>query len=90
MPTTIKTRLVKIGNSQGIRIPKLLLEQVGLEGEVQVEIETDHLVLRPVRLPRQGWEEHYQRMAASGEDQLLDADVLALTPTQWETEEWEW
>lgn len=90
MTTTIKTRLVKIGNSQGIRIPKLLLEQVGFGGEIQVEVESDHLVLRPVRLPRQSWEEHYKRMAVLGEDQLLDADVLALTPTQWETEEWQW
>lgn len=48
------------------------------------------LALRPVRLPRQGWEEQYQRMAASGEDRLLDAATLSLTPTRWESKEWEW
>lgn len=88
MTNTVKTRLVKIGNSQGIRIPKVLLEQVGLNGEVQMEVEADRLVLRPAAGPRQGWEEHFQRMAALGDDQLLDADTLP--PTRWDAEEWDW
>lgn len=47
MGTAIRTRIVKIGNSQGIRIPKLLLEQSGLGAEVEVNVEGDHLVIRP-------------------------------------------
>ena len=45
----MKTRIVPIGNSQGIRIPKLLLEQTGLSGEVEISAEDDALVIRPVR-----------------------------------------
>ncbi len=41
-----------------------------------------------VPLPRQGWEEHFQRMAENGDDVLLDADVFALT--EWDEAEWEW
>jgi len=44
----------------------------------------------PARPPRQGWEEHFKQIAEAGEDQLLDADALILTPTQWEAKEWEW
>ncbi len=88
MTSTLTTRLVKIGNSQGIRIPKLLLEQVGLRGEIQMEVEADQLILRPGRAPRQGWDEQFRLMAEMGDDALLDADTLP--PTTWETEEWEW
>ena len=88
MATIITTRLVKIGNSQGIRIPKLLLEQVGFSGEIQLEVEKDRLILSSVTGRRQGWEEQFQRMAQQGDDRLLDGEVLL--PTSWEEQEWEW
>jgi len=86
MTTSITTRLVKIGNSQGVRIPKALLEQVGLNGDVQVEVENDRLVLRPVSQRRQGWEEQFERMAQNGDDKLIDGEPLILT--EWEEKEW--
>ena len=88
MKNIIKTNVVKIGNSQGIRIPKLVLEQVGLSGEVEMEVAADHLVLRRARRPREGWDEQFKQFAAAGEDKLLDAEFL--TPTQWDKEEWVW
>ncbi len=42
----MKTRIVRIGNSQGIRIPKLLLAETGLEGEVEIETRGRELVVR--------------------------------------------
>lgn len=88
MSNTITTKLVKIGNSQGIRIPKVLLEQVGLTEEVQVEVENDRLILRAATKPRQGWDEAFQRMASLGDDQLLDGETIH--QTQWDEREWEW
>ncbi len=88
MTNSITTRLVKIGNSQGIRIPKVLLEQVGLNGDVQVEVENDRLILRPIVRRRQGWEEQFERMAKHGDDKLLDSEPMLLT--EWEDKEWEW
>ena len=88
MNNIVTTQIVKIGNSHGIRIPKPLLEQIGLKGAVQLEVEADHLILRPVRVPRQGWEEQFQRMAENGDDALLDADAPSLT--SWDETEWEW
>ncbi len=49
MSNIITTQIVKIGNSQGVRIPKPLLEQVGLNGAVQLEVEADHLILSRAR-----------------------------------------
>ena len=82
------TRLIKIGNSQGVRIPKLLVEQVGLKGEVEIEVQPGQIVLRPGRSPRAGWDEFYRTMAEVGDDRLLDAEMLPAT--SWEAEEWEW
>jgi len=87
MATVIKTRIIKIGNSQGIRLPKLLLDQTDLGKEVELELQERQIVIRPSRTPRQNWEEQFQQMAAQGDDQLLDSELL---PTAWDEEEWEW
>lgn len=87
MSTVIKTRIVKIGNSQGIRIPKLLLDQSSLGEEVELEVEEGRIIIRARSTARQGWDEQFQRMAVSEDDQLLDD---ALLPTEWDEEEWEW
>jgi antitoxin MazE len=84
--TAVKTRLVKIGNSRGIRIPKLLLEQAGLADRVEIVLDDSQLIVRPLNAPRQGWEEAFSRMAAAGDDRLLDPETL----TTWDETEWEW
>jgi len=88
MTLPIRTRLVKIGNSQGIRIPKILLGQVALDEEVELLVQHDQLVIRPVRRPRHSWEEQFKAMAERGDDRLLLEEAPALT--QWDAEEWEW
>jgi antitoxin MazE len=88
METVIKTRIVKIGNSQGVRIPKLLLDQLGFGTEVEITVQQNNLVIRPLRHPREGWEEQFRQMAAHGDDQLLDGDIVSLS--SWDDAEWEW
>jgi antitoxin MazE len=68
----MKTRIVAIGNSQGIRIPKPLLEQCGLSGEVEISAEDGALVIRPVKGRRANWAAAFQEMARRGDDALLD------------------
>jgi antitoxin MazE len=84
----MKTQIVRIGNSQGIRIPKPLLEETGLRGEVEITAEDGSLVIRPHRQPRENWAAAFQLMAQRGDDALLDAEAPALS--SWEEEEWEW
>jgi antitoxin MazE len=83
----MKARIVKIGNSQGIRIPKLFLEQTGLGDEVEIEIVDDQIVIKPATSPRQGWAELFKEMAQNGDDKLL-IDEMGMT--DWDKEEWEW
>jgi antitoxin MazE len=85
---TIKTRIIRIGNSQGIRIPKLLLEQSNLVEEVELELQDEQIILRPAHPARHGWEEAFQRMAALGDDHLPNGEDLP--STDWDDEEWEW
>ena len=85
---SIKTTIVRIGNSQGIRIPKALLKQCHLQGELELEPRGDHLIVRAARQPRAGWEEAFQAMAERRDDQLLDGDVVL--EDAWDKDEWEW
>jgi antitoxin MazE len=60
-----------MGNSQGVLIRKPLLKQLGREGEAEMMIEGDALVLRPAKpIVRSGWAEASRRIAATGEDAL--------------------
>ena len=88
MSATSKTHLIKIGNSQGIRIPKLLIEQIGLSEEVEIEAQTDQLIIRSAKKARQGWEESMVEMAANSDDRIFLEDIR--TATEWEANEWEW
>jgi len=56
----VEVRLIDIGNSKGIRIPKAILKQVGLQDYVELEVQDDTLLLRPKRHPRAGWEEAFR------------------------------
>jgi antitoxin MazE len=84
----MKAQIIKIGNSQGIRIPKVLLEQTGLNGEVELEVQADQIVIRSPQQPRQGWDEAFRTMAHRGEDKLADPDLTGRT--HWDESEWEW
>jgi antitoxin MazE len=70
-------KLVQIGNSQGVRIPKDLLQKYGLSESLVLE-ETDRgILLRKKREDKLSWEETFKAMAEEGEDWTdLDAALL--------------
>jgi antitoxin MazE len=82
----IKTRIIQIGNSRGIRVPKVLLDQAQLPEEVELHATPGRLVVRAARQPRAGWLEAARAMRQRAEDELLDEP----TPTRFEDEDWEW
>ena len=84
----MKARIVRIGNSQGVRIPKPILEQTGLHGEVDISAEKDRLVIRAAARPRAGWADAFRNMARRGDDRLLD-DV-GPTLSAWDEDAWQW
>jgi len=81
-----KTRIVRIGNSRGLRLPKALIEQAELTDEVELHAEPGRLIVQAVREARVGWAEAAKRMHAAGDDRLLDEP----TPTRFEEEDWKW
>ncbi|PIQ60170.1 MAG: AbrB/MazE/SpoVT family DNA-binding domain-containing protein [Bacteroidetes bacterium CG12_big_fil_rev_8_21_14_0_65_60_17] len=83
---TVKTRIIRIGNSQGIRIPKLLMEQSGITGEVELEIEDNAIRIRAAEDPRRGWADAFESMAQHGDDAMIDPE---LPDTDWDREEWQ-
>jgi antitoxin MazE len=88
MGNSIKTRIVKIGNSRGIRIPKILLDQAKLGDEIEMELKGDKLIIHSLQNPRQGWDEQFVEMARRGDDKSLDSEAANLT--SWDKDEWEW
>ena len=84
----MRARLVRIGNSRGIRIPKGLLDQLGLEGDVDLELRQGRLVISPVKSVREGWDEAFAAMAARGDDRPVHGEPLPAT--DWDEEEWDW
>ena len=84
----MKASIIKIGNSQGIRIPKPILEQCGFQKEVELEVHENELLIRSSKQPRKNWEIKFQSMATNRDDKFLDSDHD--TTTKWDEEEWEW
>jgi len=81
----LKAQIIQIGNSQGIRIPKVLLEETGLSGEVDVELHPDGLLIRKAQKPRSGWAEAFRSMKEND-----DAEVGEAPSTDFDKKEWQW
>jgi antitoxin MazE len=84
----VKSRIVKIGNSRGVRIPKPLIEETGLGEEVEIQVEGNRLIIAPARRARADWAASFRKMARMGDDALIAGD--GPIRTVWEECEWEW
>ena len=82
----MRVNVIRIGNSRGIRIPKPLLAQCHIGDAVELEVRKDHLAVVPADSPRSGWTDAFRKMAAHGDDAMLDEEA----PTQWDRTEWKW
>ena len=83
----MKAKIIKIGNSKGVRIPKPFLEETGLENEVEIRVEDQSLVISAACRPRSTWRTAFQSMAIRGDDALLDEVSQS---SAWDEDEWEW
>ena len=86
MAVALKARIVRIGNSRGVRIPSAVLDQLDLGPEIEMTVKANQLVIRPLRHARRSWDASFGAIAKHGDDRLLDET----NPTQWEKMEWEW
>ena len=83
----MRIELLRIGNSRGIRIPKLLIEQCGFGDTVELHVEQDRLIIAPERPARQGWKEAFVAAGSSADDPLT---FEALPSDKFNAEEWTW
>lgn len=81
----VRGRIVAIGNSRGVRIPKLLLEQAGLDDEVELLAGEGRIVITAANRPRAGWGEAASLAHSRHDDALLQTPAPAF-----DAEEWEW
>jgi len=82
----MKTSVIQIGNSKGIRIPTTILKQCHIENEVDLYINENEIVLKPINSsnPRQGWENFFKKMSLNQDDKLLIPDKIGLDMEDWE------
>jgi len=82
----MKTRLVRIGNSRGVRLPKAVIAQAGLTEEVELGVRDGAVIIARTTSVRSGWADAAKRMCGRDEDRLLDAP----SPTRFDEKEWQW
>ena len=82
----MKSKLVRIGNSRGVRLPKPLIEQAGLADEVELRVREGAIIISPANGPREGWMEAAKQLRERKEDGLIDDP----TATCFDGEEWRW
>ncbi|MCK5329967.1 MAG: AbrB/MazE/SpoVT family DNA-binding domain-containing protein [Candidatus Marinimicrobia bacterium] len=84
----MKAQIIRIGNSRGIRIPKVVIEQCQFDNEVDLEVNNQKLIISSAEHPRVNWDNQFRTMADNQDDRLLISDS-SLTTT-WDEEEWDW
>jgi len=80
----MKTRLVRVGNSRGVRLPKPFIEAARLSDEVELRVRDRAIVIARVASARSGWAEAARRMRERDEDHLLDPPA----PMRFDEREW--
>lgn len=72
----MEAQIINIGNSKGIRIPKTILKKYNIQDKINLILEEDFIVIKPIEEPRKGWEEAFKEMHENGDDKLLIDDVF--------------
>ena len=82
----MKTHLVRIGNSRGVRLPKTIIAQAGLTDEVELGVRDGAVIIARTTSARSGWADAARQMHQRDEDRLLDTSTL----TRFDEKEWKW
>lgn len=87
----MKTRIVAIGNSQGVRIPKVLLEQSGLPEDVELRVDDGRIVIEPAVEARTGWAEAARELREREHGPAdQESPVEPFPATDFDEDEWVW
>lgn len=72
----MRVPIVPIGNSKGIRLSKTLIEKYDLKDAVEIILDEDFIIIKPVINPRNNWEKAFKKMHESGDDKLIIEDIF--------------
>ncbi len=81
-------KIVQIGNSLGIRIPKAILEKCGFKKRVHMSLKGSNIVLEPLKSAREGWDEAFEKIDKKYPKEKLDWEFKG--QNKWDEEGWEW
>ena len=81
----MQTKIIPIGTSKGIRIPKYLLSKYGFNETIEMNDTGSGVLLSPTKASRKGWDKYFNKAAGTKDDKLIDAPS-----PKWDEEEWEW
>ena len=84
----MKAKIIQIGNSKGIRIPKSVLDQCNFAEDVRIEVRNKKLVVYSDKKPRKNWESEFRSKVKTVKDKSLDE--FAKVNSSWDKEEWQW
>lgn len=72
----MEVSIIKIGNSKGFRLSKTLLEKYNIKDKIELILEKNHIVIKPLSSPRKGWDKAFMEMHENGDDKLIFNDVF--------------
>jgi antitoxin MazE len=82
----MKAKLIQIGNSRGVRLPKPLIQDARLEDEVDIQLRDGSIVITPTRKMRAGWSESARLL----HDRKQDLLIYSPSRTKFDETEWRW
>lgn len=83
------TKVIRIGNSRGIRLPKSIIEQSHLTDDIELEVKNNSIIIKSIQNKRENWDKAFSQMSAEHDDTLLDGDDLN-SQNLWDNDEWVW
>ena len=72
----MRVPIVPIGNSKGIRFSKTLIEKYDLKDAVEIILDEEFIIIKPVINPRNNWEKAFKEMHENGDDKLIIEDIF--------------
>jgi len=73
---SMKAKIIQIGNSKGLRLSKTILEKYDISNTVEIILEKDQIVIKPIKQSRLGWEEQFELMSTRNDDVLEIPDYF--------------
>ena len=83
----MKIKLINIGNSKGLRLPKTIIQQYKIGEDLQIELQEDGILLKPLTKPRTGWSEQFENAVKPNEKQEKN---WIEARNRFDKEEWTW